>query len=121
MTFSLQGSGPLAPPGIDASLPEAAKDHARAMSRLLSAVVRTFGEICRPPFPIHNYLLISCFVSAVMARASEMNTRAVKKGESGVIQAVKGMILLPSKLIIHWLNDPCNLGVYLPDNKRNDI
>lgn len=56
-----------------------------------------------------------------MARASEMNIRAVKKGESGVIQAVKGMILLPSKLIIHWLNDPCNLGVYLPDNKRNDI
>lgn len=106
---------------VHCGLPKAVKNHTRAVSTLSSSMVWILEEICRHPSPIYNYLLISCFVSAVMARANEMNTAAVRKGSPRVRRAVKGMTPILPKLISHWLNGAHNLRVYLPDNKRKDI
>lgn len=92
------------------------------MSILSSSMVWTLEEICGHPSPIRNYLLISCSVSAAVARANEMNMAAVRNGGPPCVRrAAKGMTPMLPKLISHRLNGVRNLRVYLPDNKRKDI
>ena len=67
--FNSQGSGPLTHRGTEASFLEAAKDAVSAVSTRSPAVVWSFEEICRLPFPIHNYLLISRFAGAAVVGA----------------------------------------------------
>lgn len=64
---------------IVAGLLKAVKGNSKPMSTLSPTMIWTFEKVCRRPLPIHNYLLISCFVSATVARADEMNTMAVRR------------------------------------------
>lgn len=64
---------------IVVSLLKAVKGNSEPMSTLSPIMIWTFEKVCRRPLPIHNYLLISCFVSATVARANEMNTMAVRR------------------------------------------
>lgn len=79
MSPGLQFAGLWAHHRSVASILEAAKDKARAVFTLSPTMAWTSEEVCRPPSPIHNYLLISCFVSAVVARANAMKTTAGRR------------------------------------------
>lgn len=43
-------------------------------------VAWALAAICSVPLPIHNYLLISCFVCAIVAAANEMTTTSGRQG-----------------------------------------
>lgn len=58
---------------------QAVKDDKRLYSLLHPLWFGHLRKSTGIPLPIHNYLLISCFVSAMVARANEMNPREVRK------------------------------------------
>lgn len=73
--------------------PGSSEGQVRDVFTLSSTMAWTSKKDCRHPSPFHNYLLISCFVSAVVARANAMNTTALKR--EPCVRQVRQARLLP--------------------------
>lgn len=107
--FALQRAGLWAHRHAGASPLGAVTDDVGFASSLFSAMAGTLEEVRRHPLPVHNCLLISCFVSAVATRARDVTTQSSKERQPRVGRAVGAMTPVLSKLIIHRPDSACNL------------
>lgn len=80
----------------------------------------TLEEIRRHPSPIHNYLLISCFVSAVVAKANETNIAAVREGSPVWDRPWRAWLhSYPSSLVTSWMARATWESIFLTIKGRN--
>lgn len=77
-------------------------------------------EIRRHPSRIHNYLLISCFVSAVVARAKETNIVGVREGSPMRDRLWRAWLYsYPSSLVTGWMARTTWESIFLTIKGRN--
>lgn len=95
--LALQRAGLWAHRHAGASPLGAVTDDVGFASSLFSAMAGTLEEVRRHPLPVHNCLLISCFVSAVATRARDVTTQSSKERQPRVGRAMGGHDSSPVK------------------------